>query len=81
VNAIFISKSDVAIAKNYLGEQEMQSLERIVTAYLEFAEFQATRQIPMSQNDWQRRLDLFLQATGTDILTDSGKVTFFISVI
>jgi hypothetical protein len=53
----------------------MQSLERIVTAYLEFAEFQATRQLPMSQDDWKKRLDLFLQATGTDLLTNSGKVT------
>jgi hypothetical protein len=70
-----IRKSDVTIAKNYLGEQEMQSLERIVTAYLEFAEFQATRQIPMAQDDWKKRLDLFLQATGTDLLTDTGKVT------
>ncbi len=70
-----IRKSDVTIAKNYLGEQEMQSLERIVTAYLEFAEFQATRQIPMSQHDWKKRLDLFLQATGTDLLTNAGKIT------
>jgi hypothetical protein len=70
-----IRKSDVTVAKNYLGEQEMQSLERIVAAYLEFAEFQATRQIPMSQDDWKKRLDLFLQATGTDLLTDMGKVS------
>jgi len=70
-----IRKSDVTIAKNYLGEQEMRSLERIVTAYLEFAEFQATRQIPMSQDDWKNRLDLFLQATGTDLLTNAGKVS------
>ncbi|MDR2610658.1 MAG: virulence RhuM family protein [Clostridiales Family XIII bacterium] len=70
-----IRKSDVTIAKNYLDNQELQSLERIVTAYLEFAEFQATRQIPMSQGDWKNRLDLFLQATGTDLLTDAGKVT------
>jgi hypothetical protein len=70
-----IRKSDVIIAKNYLGEQEMQSLERIVTAYLEFAEFQANRQIPMSQDDWKNRLDLFLQAAGTDLLTNAGKVT------
>jgi hypothetical protein len=70
-----IRKSDVTIAKNYLGEQEMQSLERIVTAYLEFAEFQATRQFPMSQDDWKKRLDLFLQAAGTDLLTNAGKVT------
>ena len=70
-----IRKSDVSVAKNYLGETEMKSLERIVSAYLEFAEFQATRQIPMSQHDWENRLDLFLQATGTDLLTNAGKVT------
>ncbi len=70
-----IRKSDVTIAKNFLGEQEMQSLERIVTAYLEFAEFRATRQIPMSQDDWKTRLDLFLQAAGTDLLTNAGKVS------
>jgi hypothetical protein len=70
-----IRKSDVTIAKNYLAEQEMQSLERIVTAYLEFAEFQATRKTPMSQQDWKNRLDLFLQAAGTDLLNDAGKVT------
>jgi hypothetical protein len=69
-----IRKSDVTIAKNYLGEVEMRSLERIVTAYLEFAEFQAERQIPMSQDDWKQRLDLFLQASGTDLLTDAGRV-------
>lgn len=70
-----IRKSDVRIAKNYLGETELKSLERIVTAYLEFAEFQAGRQIPMSQNDWKDRLDLFLQASGVELLTDNGKVT------
>jgi hypothetical protein len=70
-----IRRSDVTIAKNYLGVTELHSLERIVTAYLEFAEFQAQRQIPMAQDDWKKRLDLFLQATGTDILTNAGKVT------
>ena len=70
-----IRKSDVIIAKNYLFETEMRSLERIVTAYLEFAEFQAERQIPMSRDDWKKRLDLFLQASGTALLQDAGKVT------
>jgi hypothetical protein len=70
-----IRKSDVTISKNYLDEREMESLERIVTAYLEFAEFQATRQVPMSQDDWKNRLDLFLQAAGTGLLADAGKVT------
>lgn len=68
-----IRKSDVSIAKNYLSGEELQSLERIVTAYLEFAEFQAQRQVPMSQEDWIKRLDLFLQALGTGILSNAGK--------
>jgi len=70
-----IRKSDVAIAKNYLGEKELKSLERIVTAYLEFAEFQASRQIPMAMEDWQKRLDLFLTASGTELLNDTGRVS------
>lgn len=70
-----IRKSDVSIAKNYLAETELKSLAHIVTAYLEFAEFQAQRQVLMSQNDWKERLDLFLQASGVELLTDSGKVT------
>ena len=70
-----IRKSDVTVAKNYLSEKELRSLERIVTAYLEFAEFQAERQMPMSQDDWKKRLDLFLTAAGTPLLSDSGKVS------
>lgn len=68
-----IRKSDVTVAKNYLSDEEIRSLERIVTAYLKFAEFQAQRHIPMSQEDWSKRLDLFLQALGTGILTNVGK--------
>ena len=70
-----IRKSDVVIAKNYLSEGELKSLERIVAAYLEFAEFQATRQIPMAMEDWQKRLDLFLTAMGTDLLNDAGRIS------
>jgi hypothetical protein len=70
-----IRKSDVTIAKNYLGEKELKSLERIVTAYLEFAEFQAERQIPMAMDDWKKRLDLFLTASGTELLGDAGHVS------
>ena len=70
-----IRKSDVTVAKNYLGEKELKSLERIVMAYLEFAEFQAERQIPMAMEDWKKRLDLFLTASGTDMLQDAGQVT------
>jgi hypothetical protein len=70
-----IRKSDVTVAKNYLEEKEIRSLERIVMAYLEFAEFQAERQIPMAMEDWKKRLDLFLTASGTDLLQDAGEVS------
>ena len=70
-----IRKSDVTVAKNYLDGKELKSLERIVTAYLEFAEFQAERQIPMAMEDWKKRLDLFLTASGTDLLQDAGRIT------
>jgi hypothetical protein len=70
-----IRKSDVSVAKNYLNEKEMKSLERIVTAYLEFAEFQAERNIPMAMEDWKKRLDLFLTASDTKLLKDSGRVS------
>jgi hypothetical protein len=70
-----IRKSDVTIAKNYLTETELRGLERIVTAYLEFAEFQAERRIPMSMDDWKTRLDLFLTASGSDVLKDAGKIS------
>ncbi len=55
-----IVKSDVSVAKNYLSEQEMRSLERIVSAYLDLAEDRAERHIPMTMEDWSKRLDLFL---------------------
>ena len=70
-----IAKSDVSIAKNYLSEPEMKSLERIVSAYLDLAEDRAERHIPMSMEDWSRRLDLFLMADDREILQDSGKIT------
>ena len=57
-----IVKSNVSIAKNYLSEQEMRSLERIVSAYLDLAEDRAERHIPMTMEDWAKRLDLFLMA-------------------
>ena len=53
----------------------MRSLERIVTAYLEFAEFQAERRTPMAMDDWKERLDLFLTASGTDLLNNAGSVS------
>jgi hypothetical protein len=70
-----IIKSDVSIAKNYLSEDEMRYLERIVSLYLDFAELQAERKIPMSMEDWAKRLDGFLEFNGNEILTDAGKIS------
>ena len=70
-----IQKYDVSIAKNYLAEDELQGLRRIVTMYLDYAEHQATRHIPMTMEDWADRLNRFLEFNEHDILTDSGKVT------
>jgi len=70
-----IQKYDVSVAKNYLAEKELESLERIVTIYLDYAELQASRNIPMTMQDWKTRLDAFLQFTEYEILHDSGKVT------
>lgn len=70
-----IVKSDVSIAKNYLSEQEMKSLERIVSAYLDLAEDRAERHIPMTMEDWSKRLDLFLMADDREVLNDAGKIT------
>jgi hypothetical protein len=70
-----IIKADVSIAKNYLNEQEMNYLERIVTVYLDFAELQAERKIPMSMEDWAKRLDGFLEFNGNEILTGTGKIS------
>ena len=65
----------VNIAKNYLSEQEMRSLERIVSAYLDLAEDRAERHIPMTMEDWSKRLDLFLMADDREVLQDAGKIT------
>ena len=70
-----IIKSDVSIAKNYLSEDEMSYLERIVSLYLDYAELQAERHIPMSMEDWAVRLDSFLEFNGTEILTGPGKIS------
>ena len=70
-----IVKSDVAVAKNYLNADEMDYLERIVSLYLDFAEFQAMRKIPMSMEDWAKRLDGFLEFNGNEILTGPGKIS------
>ena len=70
-----IIKADVSVAKNYLDDQEMNYLERIVSVYLDFAELQAERKTPMSMSDWAVRLDGFLEFNGNEILTDAGKIS------
>ena len=70
-----IVKTDVAIAKNYLTKEEMESLGRIVNAYLDLAEGRAKRRIPMTMEDWAKRLDMFLEFDDREILRDSGKVS------
>ena len=70
-----IVKADVSIAKNYLTEEEMDYLQRIVSLYLDYAELQAKRHIPMSMEDWAKRLDGFLEFNGNEILTGPGKVS------
>ena len=70
-----IVKSDVTIAKNYLSDKEMRSLERIVSAYLDLAEDRAQRHIPMTMEDWSKRLDLFLMVDDREVLQDAGKIT------
>jgi len=70
-----IVKTDVFIAKNYLAKDELESLGRIVNAYLDLAEERAKRKIPMTMEDWARRLDMFLEFDDREILQDSGKVT------
>lgn len=70
-----VRKADVTIAKNYLNQDEISSLNRIVTMYLDYAEDQAKRHIPMYMNDWEEKLNAFLQFTGRDILENAGNVT------
>lgn len=70
-----IVKSDVSIAKNYLTEKEIKSLDRFVTMYLDYAESQAERHIPMTMEDWAKKLNAFLQFNEKDILENAGKVT------
>lgn len=70
-----ILKSDVSVAKNYLTKDELDSLGRIVNSFLDAAEDFAKRKIPMTMEDWAKRLDMFLEFTGRDILTDAGSVS------
>jgi hypothetical protein len=70
-----IQKSDVGVAKNYLVESEIRELERIVSMYLDYAENQAARQIPMRMAEWAQRLDALLQFNEYDVLTNAGSVS------
>ena len=70
-----IVKADVSIAKNYLSSGEMQELNEIVTMYLDYANRQARRHIPMTMADWASKLDAFLQFNDAEVLKDKGKVT------
>jgi hypothetical protein len=69
-----ILKSDVSVAKNYLIEKEVKELERIVTMYLDYAENQAARQVPMHMTDWASKLDAFLRFNEYDVLSNAGRV-------
>ena len=70
-----IRKSDVSIAKNYLSEEEISSLNLIVTGYLDFAQSMAKRHIPMTMEDWEKRLNGFLVLWDREVLNDAGKVS------
>ena len=70
-----IQKFDVVIAKNYLTEYEMAQLTRLVSAYLDVAEDMALRKIPMTMQDWETRLNRFIEATDRSVLQDAGRVT------
>ncbi len=68
-------KDEVTVAKNYLTEQELNILNRITSAYLEFAELQALRQNPMTMKDWITKLDDFIKMTGSELLENAGKIS------
>jgi hypothetical protein len=70
-----IKKSDVVIAKNYLTQEELRSMQLIVSAYLDLAESRTRRHIPMTMEDWAKRIDIYLQADELEVLKDAGKIT------
>ncbi len=70
-----IKKSDVSVAKNYLSEDEISQLNRIVSAYLDFAESMTLRYIPLTMKDWETRLNKFIEMFEYGILNDAGKVS------
>lgn len=74
-----IMKSDVSIAKNYLSKNEIEDLGRIVNAFLDLAESAAKRRIPMTMEDWAKRIDRFLLADDRNILEDAGKISMAIA--
>ena len=70
-----IVKTDVSIAKNYLRENELEAMGHIVNAFLDVAEDMAKRHIPMTMEDWAKRIDKFLDVTDRPVLLDSGRVS------
>lgn len=70
-----VRKNDVAVAKNYLTQEELSDLNRIVTMYLDYAESQAKKKKPMHMKDWAQKLDAFLEFNEHDILTNAGKIS------
>lgn len=70
-----IVKPDVSIAKNYLKENELEDMGRLVNAVLDMAERMAKRHVPITMEDWAKRIDVILEATGDAVLTDAGKIT------
>lgn len=75
-----VQKEDVTIAKNYLSQEEVKSLNRIVTMYLDYAEEMANEGVPMHMNDWIEVLDEFLKFNRKDILVGAGKISHAIAV-
>ena len=74
-NEVAIRKKDVAIAKNYLSEDEIKLLGLLVEQYLAFAETMAQQHIPMYMNDWVERLDVIIQLNGRELLSHAGKIS------
>ncbi|HOB85579.1 MAG TPA: RhuM family protein, partial [Bacteroidales bacterium] len=70
-----ILKSDITIAKNYLNEKEIKELNRVVTMYLDYAENQAEKQVPMKMKDWIEKLDSFLQFNDYSVLKNAGAIS------
>lgn len=70
-----VRKNDITVAKNYLSQEELSDLNRIVTMYLDYAESQAKKKKPMYMKDWAQKLDAFLEFNEHDILTNAGKIS------